>query len=105
MANATLDMTRKEALLAELAQIKITLAALLHLVEGQRTRKDWYTTEEVGEILDRDPYTVREWARLGRIRAEKRPCGRGRAKEWVISHEELERIRNHGLLPTRSVSA
>jgi len=91
--------------LAELAQIKTTLAALVSLVETQRTRKDWYTTEAVGEILDRDSYTVREWARLGRVRAEKRPCGRGRAKEWVISHEELDRIRNHGLLPLRAASA
>lgn len=98
-------MNNDITVLAELAQIKSTLAALLSLVEAQRSRKDWYTTEDVGEVLDRDPYTVREWARLGRIRAQKRPCGRGRAKEWVISHEELERIRNHGLLPLRAVSA
>ncbi len=91
-------------LMAELAEIKVTLAALLDLVASQRTRKDFYTTEEVGEILDRDPYTVREWARLGRIRGQKRAGGRGRAKEWVVSHEELERIRNHGLLPLRTVS-
>lgn len=64
-----------------------------------------YTTDEVGERLDRDPYTVREWARHGRIRAEKRACGRGRSKAWVVSHEELERIRNHGLLPLRPLSA
>jgi hypothetical protein len=92
----------KAPVLAELAQIKVTLATLLNLLETQRTRKDWYTTEEVGEILDRDPYTVREWARLGRIRAEKRAGGRGRAKEWVVSHEELVRIQNHGLLPLRT---
>lgn len=90
------------ALMTELAEIKVTLATLLELVASQRTHKDFYTTEEVGEILDRDPYTVREWARFGRIRAQKRAGGWGRAKEWVISHDELERIRNHGLLPLRT---
>ncbi|MHC5540892.1 helix-turn-helix domain-containing protein [Singulisphaera rosea] len=74
---------------------------MLETLVQEKTVKDWYTTAEVGEILDRDPYTVREWARLGRIRAEKRSCGRGRTKEWVVPRQELERIRNHGLLPLR----
>ena len=54
----------------------------------------------VAAIVERSPYSVREWCRLGRVRAEKRRCGRGTSKEWMISHEELTRIRNEGLLPT-----
>jgi hypothetical protein len=61
--------------------------------------KESYTTSEVAEILEMAEYTVREWARHGRIHASKRPCGRGRSKEWSISHTELTRIRNEGLLP------
>lgn len=75
------------------------------LLTEQKTLKDWYTTEEVADILDRSEYTVREWARLGRIRASKRACGRGRSKEWVISHEELTRLRNDGLLPDTRAQA
>ncbi len=29
----------------------------------------------------------------------KRACGRGVSLEWIISHQELARIRNEGLLP------
>ena len=72
-------------------------AALATLV-GQRTVKDWYSTAEVAELLGRAEFTVREWCRLGRVRAEKRSCGRGLSQEWIISHAELLRIRNHGLL-------
>ena len=71
---------------------------LEHLVQ-QRAVKDWYTITEVAEILGRAEFTVREWCRLGRVYASKRECGRGRSKEWIISHEELTRIRNDGLLP------
>ena len=73
---------------------------LATLVERQ-TVKDWYTTAEVGEILGMTGYTVREWAQHGRIHATKRACGRGRSKEWIVSHDELIRIRNEGLLPLR----
>jgi excisionase family DNA binding protein len=75
-------------------------AMLASLVERERI-KDWYTTAEVGKILGMSDYTVREWARNGRIHAAKRPCGRGRSREWVVSHAELTRIRNEGLLPLR----
>ena len=80
-------LDRIESLLAELVS------------KGQI--KDWYTTAEVGKILDKSDYTVREWARLGRIHASKRECGRGTASEWVISRAELDRIRNEGLRPLR----
>lgn len=72
---------------------------ILHILVGQRTIKDYYSTGELAAILDKAEWTVREWCRLGRINAEKRACGRGNALEWKICHEELERIQNEGLLP------
>jgi len=76
-----------------------TLTELRDFVVTQRTIKDWYSPVEVAEILGKKPYTVREWCRLQRVKARKRPTGRGDADEWEISHDELERIKNHGLLP------
>jgi hypothetical protein len=67
---------------------------------GERAQvKEAYTVAEVAAILGRAPFTVREWARLGRIRASKRPSGRGQYQEWSISSAELTRLRNEGLLP------
>ena len=63
--------------------------ALSMLVE-QRTIKDRYSTAEVARIVSKAEYTVREWCRQGRVAADKAPNGRG----WLISHEELCRIRN-----------
>lgn len=73
-------------------------AALDQLVQ-QRTIKEWYSTDEVAALVGKAPFTVREWCRLGRVRAEKRDCGRGNSREWMIGHEELQRIQNQGLLP------
>ena len=61
--------------------------------------KEWYTTAEVAAMLGRAEFTVRKWCRLGRVNARKKKCGRGVAGEWVVSHEELTRVRNEGLLP------
>jgi hypothetical protein len=72
-------------------------AALNQLVDS-RTIKESYSPTEIAKILGRKPYTVREWCRLKRINATKRPSGRGASDEWEISHEELERIKAHGLL-------
>jgi Helix-turn-helix domain len=86
--------------LAVLARLESRLAEVLELLLDQKTVKDWYTTAEVGEILGKSDYTIREWCRLGRVAAQKRACGRGTASEWIISHAELVRLRNEGLRPT-----
>jgi transposase len=70
----------------------------LRLLLKERVQKRYYSTSDVAQILGKAEFTVREWARNYRIRAEKRPCGRGNSKEWMISHEELERIQAEGLL-------
>lgn len=82
-------------------QIRIEdMVADLHCQStSEATRKEWYSTAEAAQVLQKRPFTVREWCRLSRIIARKRPTGRGDAVEWEISHEEIDRIRNHGLLP------
>lgn len=75
------------------------IETLLRSLVGKEEKQDYYSTAEVAEILQRSDWTVREWCRLGRVWAQKRQCGRGVSKEWMISHEELLRIKNEGLLP------
>jgi len=75
------------------------IETLLDRLVSQRTIKEWYTVAEVAQILGKAEFTVREWYRRGRVCASKRQCGRGNTKEWIISHEELTRIQNEGLLP------
>ena len=86
---------------SELAQRLSRIEATLELLVREKTVKDWYTTAEIASLLERAEFTVREWCRLGRINAEKRPSGRGISHEWMISHAELTRLRNEGLLPAR----
>lgn len=76
-------------------------AAVQVLVQG-KTVKEWYSTTEVAQKLGKAEFTVREWCRLGRVNATKRMCGRGVSQEWMIGHDELERIQNEGLLPDPS---
>lgn len=83
----------------ELAERLKRIEAQLDILVEQKQIQDWYNTKTVAEILDRSAYSVREWCRLGRVCAEKRQCGRGTSKEWMISHNELERIKSEGLLP------
>ena len=97
---------RSEELIAMLSEMHERIARMegnLDVIKQQlgeqATRKEWYTTHELAELLQKRPYTVREWCRLGRIHAEKTHCGRGIDEEWRISFEEVERYRNEGLLP------
>jgi hypothetical protein len=70
---------------------------LVVLVERQQVR-DWYTTQEFAQAVGKAEITIREYCRLGRLRAEKRQSGRGAHPQWVLSHAELERYRRNGLL-------
>jgi hypothetical protein len=67
----------------------------------QAPSKEFYSVEDFAELVDLAPYTVREHCRLGRLNAEKAAFGRGGIREWRISHTELVRYRNFGLLPLR----
>jgi hypothetical protein len=70
------------------------------LVERERI-KDFYEIDEFAKLAGKAAFTVREWARLGRVNAEKRRSGRGPHAAWVISHQELLRYQREGLLPER----
>ncbi len=66
---------------------------------GPILKQEWFSVAEAASLLGKASFTVREYARLGRINALKRPSGRGRASEWMISRNEIERVLNKGLLP------
>jgi hypothetical protein len=68
------------------------------LVDRQRVQ-DFYEIEQFAQLVGKAPFTCREWARLGRIRAVKRGSGRGKHLAWVIPHAELLRYQREGLLP------
>src|SRR5262245_49520643 len=71
---------------------------LVVLVERQQVQS-WYTTQEFARAVGKAEFTIREYARLGRLKAEKRQSGRGAHPQWVLSHGEMERYRRDGLLP------
>ena len=81
-----------------IAEIQTLQREVRDLLVGQRTVKDWYSTDEIANILRRAEYTVREWCRQGRIRAKKKGSGRGKYQSWVVSHDELLRYQREGLL-------
>lgn len=93
------------AIRAETAKLAERLAAIekllaeLHAAQlATVPAKEYYTTVEAAKLLGKRPYTVREWCRLGRVRGEKAAFGRGLDEEWRISHDELVRVQNEGLL-------
>jgi hypothetical protein len=86
-----------QLVLERLERIETTLA----LLAEKQSAKEWYSTDEIARIVGKAEFTVREWCRLGRIRAQKRRSGRGPFPAWVISHDELLRYQREGLLPLR----
>lgn len=85
----------------QLAERLNRIEEALRLLLQQRIEQPYYSTADAAKILGKAEFTVREWCRHARILAEKRPCGRGNSKEWMISHAELERIQSEGLLPPK----
>jgi hypothetical protein len=87
--------------LAAPSQILALLTEVRDLLVSQRTIKDFYTTAEVATMLGKAEFTVREWCRHGRVRANKQGSGRGKHQAWVIAHQELQRLQREGLLPVQ----
>ncbi len=84
-----------DAVFQRLSRIEDVLQTLVR----EKTVKDWYSTAEVASLLGKSDYTVREWCRQGRVTASKKAYARGAHPEWLISHDELTRLRNEGLRP------
>jgi hypothetical protein len=75
------------------------IEALLSTLVERQAVKEYYTPEEFARLIGREPFTCREYCRLGRIRAQKKASGRGKHPSWVIPHDELLRFQRDGLLP------
>ncbi|HEV3437112.1 MAG TPA: MerR family transcriptional regulator [Gemmata sp.] len=77
-----------------LERIETLLADLL--IERQQ---EWFSIREFARIVGKAEFTVRRWAKLGRIRASKRLSGRGAYKSWCVNRLEVVRYQREGLLP------
>lgn len=88
-----------EDIAARQERIESLLTEIREGIEAAPSKKEYYTTAEAAELLGKACFTVRQWCRLRRVNAEKTHAGRGIDAEWRISHREIERIRNEGLLP------
>ncbi len=78
------------------------IEAILGAMAQRQLVREWYTTHQLAQILEKAEFTVREWCRLRRIRAEKRRSGRGAHASWAIAHSEILRVQREGLLPIDS---
>jgi DNA-directed RNA polymerase specialized sigma24 family protein len=90
-----------ERVVRPLAERLDRMETTLDALARREAAKDHYTTAEAAQLLGKAEFTVREWCRRGRVRAEKQGSGRGKYQSWVISHDELRRIQREGLLPPR----
>ena len=96
-ANSSPDLENRISGMEEL------LVEIHAMLANRKVEKEWYTVREVAELLQKSEFTVREWCRLDRVICEKRACGRGHSKEWIVSAEEVRRIQNQGLLPLKKI--
>ena len=75
------------------------IEVLLERLLNRQMEKEHYSVEEFAALVNRRPFTVRQWCNLGRINAEKSFTRTGACNLWTISHEEFRRFQREGLLP------
>jgi hypothetical protein len=97
-------MLEKVILILESTASVAKIDELMEAVVSKKTIKDFYSTSEVAEMVNRSEFQVRRWCREGRVKAMKRAAGRGSHKEWMVSHEEIERYKSYGLRETSMVT-
>ena len=76
------------------------IEAMLALLVERHQAREWYSVEQFARLVGRSEFTVREWARNGRILAAKKGSGRGAHASWAISNDELLRFQREGLRPS-----
>jgi hypothetical protein len=79
----------------ELLQRTATVGAVV--AAPAQDELDYYSPEQFSEKVERRPYTVREWCRLGRIHCTKNPV----SDKWEIPKSELDRYTRHKLLSAK----
>lgn len=89
---------RLERIEAGQGRIEACLVRLL----SREPAKEWYAVPETAALIGRSVDCVRKWCASGRMAARKRAGGRSEFGEWEVSREEIDRYRNHGLLPPRA---
>jgi Helix-turn-helix domain len=77
-----------------LERIETLIADLL-----MERQQEWLSIREFARIVGKAEFTVRHWAKRGRIRASKRLSGRGAYKAWCVKRAEIARYQREGLLP------
>jgi len=83
-------------------RLKVIQSMLAVLVERQMA-KEFYEIDEFARIVGRSVFTCREWCRHGRVLAAKKNTGRGPHAAWIVSHAELRRYQQEGLLEPQSI--
>jgi hypothetical protein len=107
--NVTAHFLRIEERLARIEQRQEEFVAVVK--EGGDEGRTHYTPREFAEKLIKEGVKnfkggvkggvrrVRHWCSHKRIKAQRRPSGRGRDGEIMIPHSEYVRYKNEGLLP------
>ncbi|WP_298867570.1 helix-turn-helix domain-containing protein [uncultured Gimesia sp.] len=86
---------RMKSLESKLEEILLTVNQN-KLEKDLKVEKKWFTTREVGRLLKREPDTIMQACRVGRINAEKDEGG----KDWRISEAEVNRLMSMGKIPS-----
>ena len=78
-----------------LAALEEKVGDVHQVMLAQRVEKEWYTTNELAEALDKSQYTIQErWCNDGRIECEKAP----ESGKWRIPGHEFQRLVAGGAL-------
>ena len=78
-----------------LTSVEQKMEAIYSLLTSQKVEKEWYTTTELAEALDKSQYTIQErWCNDGRIECEKDP----ESGKWRIPGHEYRRLVGGGAL-------
>ena len=96
-SNNQTDLTLQAVLMLgqRLTTMEEKVAEIHQVVLNQRVQKEWYTTNELAEALDKSHFTIQErWCNDGRIECEKDP----NSGKWRIPGIEFRRLVGGGAL-------